>query len=746
MKEKKYLYAGIILLIILSLVFIAITIWILVNKNEENAISSGSRYYYERYSRTGSTRSSLPSAIFTLDFNESEGDFTKTKAGGTESLSITPSNVKILAMDRSSEIDSNFLKFNTTISTGTPQKFSYGKIDFERDVPIENEDFTITAKVNLSDDYYYTQGSYDTNHFVIFVNNDNYKNNVDRYNSSYTRKANLNGLPFLRLFVLREPNKLCVEGGVDGVYLEEKYEGRTCSDTIIPTMSWIHVTMKKYKCPIDGYEDRAGYKVYINGVEEFIHGCNANYDYITSDLDDNDYSIGKSNIDDNFAVFDNSKNYYAKGFIDDFIIYNTILDDEQIKTSAGSLFGKEWDDSDLDGIVDERDNCIDEYNRDQSDIDGDEVGDACDNCFRPNPSQEDWDEDGVGDLCDNCPYLPNAEQNRSICNKTKSSNFHEVYWVEEDGKTVGYQRIRRIYYDNTEELVSNLKDTIFAGDYGWIKLEMTDVRMTDGRMINVDGSFYLPTNEVGKYKYRHSYYEDNLGYVNDYLVKENGLVDWDSAKRVAEDITVNSLNLDGFKGVNSYSGICGEDGNGEILAQAGFFVSKETQEGYNPYRLSFYRSCEKEWDIEGGKSRYFILDRGYSKKQENFVKILRYDTQTMKKIEGGIFGTLNDGNDGDFLAQGSFYTPDNTKYMNFFWRSGAKEEKSFYEDDGFWLGVAPVKDDGYPNNQMADWNKLENRRPYTQEKSIVAMSAYLLPPYDYPKEDLSGYNFYISRK
>jgi hypothetical protein len=51
------------------------------------------------------------------------------------------------------------------------------------------------------------------------------------------------------------------------------------------------------------------------------------------------------------------------------------------------------------------------WDTDQSDIDRDGVGDACDNCpNEPNPSQIDTDGDGVGDACDNCPDTENADQ------------------------------------------------------------------------------------------------------------------------------------------------------------------------------------------------------------------------------------------------------------------------------------------------------------------------------------------------
>jgi hypothetical protein len=81
---------------------------------------------------------------------------------------------------------------------------------------------------------------------------------------------------------------------------------------------------------------------------------------------------------------------------------------------------------DGDGVIGDADNCPNTPNVDQSDTDGDGLGDACDcwedpendpdgdgvcgdvdNCpATPNPKQGDADGDGQGNLCDVCPYDP----------------------------------------------------------------------------------------------------------------------------------------------------------------------------------------------------------------------------------------------------------------------------------------------------------------------------------------------------
>jgi DNA-binding beta-propeller fold protein YncE len=63
-------------------------------------------------------------------------------------------------------------------------------------------------------------------------------------------------------------------------------------------------------------------------------------------------------------------------------------------SGSGTVKRFRYDDVDADGVIDERDNCPGVYNPDQSDMDRDGRGDACD---------PDADGDGVPNELDKCP-------------------------------------------------------------------------------------------------------------------------------------------------------------------------------------------------------------------------------------------------------------------------------------------------------------------------------------------------------
>ncbi len=132
------------------------------------------------------------------------------------------------------------------------------------------------------------------------------------------------------------------------------------------------------------------------------------------------------------------------------------------------------DDRDGDGIANENDNCPDVRNLDQSDIDNDAMGDACD---------DDLDGDGVPNEEDNCERIPNPDQ--------KDLNDDDV------GDKCG----SRFIYSGGSCSVSRVGDSNRGGTpWGWLVLLLTGLlwtRRRDGRrllaltLVAVAGSLLL---------------------------------------------------------------------------------------------------------------------------------------------------------------------------------------------------------------------------------------------------------------
>jgi hypothetical protein len=165
-----------------------------------------------------------------------------------------------------------------------------------------------------------------------------------------------------------------------------------------------------------------------DGIPDDIDVCPDTYDSAQADLDGD--GSGDA-CDDATEEFDLSGDYsweetesedawYEEEFGDEWGDEDSedaeAVDDEE---SAGDE--ELAADSDGDGIEDDADNCVDAYNPDQSDADGNGMGDACDaaasvdsdgdgveddadNCVDAyNPDQSDADGNGIGDACDAAP-------------------------------------------------------------------------------------------------------------------------------------------------------------------------------------------------------------------------------------------------------------------------------------------------------------------------------------------------------
>ncbi len=101
-------------------------------------------------------------------------------------------------------------------------------------------------------------------------------------------------------------------------------------------------------------------------------------------------------------------------------------------------------DSDLDGVIDELDNCVLVANSDQADSDGNGVGNACDVISLP----KDSDLDGVWDHEDNCVDVANPDQADSDGNgigNTCDADYLPATKADHNKQVIGYVSMGRAF-------------------------------------------------------------------------------------------------------------------------------------------------------------------------------------------------------------------------------------------------------------------------------------------------------------
>ncbi|MCU4163424.1 LamG-like jellyroll fold domain-containing protein [Carboxylicivirga caseinilyticus] len=202
-------------------------------------------------------------------------------------------------------------------------------------------------------------------------------------------------------------------------------------------------------------------------------------------------------------------------------------------------------DTDADGIPDFIDNCPFNVNYDQADMDGDGIGDVCDddrdgdgiadsidNCPEvANADQEDLDEDGIGDVCD--PELPSdlnfamklpggsdgSLSNIDISGLNLSTLPYTIeMWIKPDGSQIDNTGViyhrgtgnAGIQYSSSWQGSGKLRFmTNISGDYGTVTDEVTTdtwhhvavVLTSTTRTVYMDGKSYSQTINNSAYDF-----------------------------------------------------------------------------------------------------------------------------------------------------------------------------------------------------------------------------------------------------
>ena len=173
------------------------------------------------------------------------------------------------------------------------------------------------------------------------------------------------------------------------------------SGTFVATGNWVHVAV-------------AVTRGAASGIAFYVDGA------LVATADPTTKQGSLSNSADFFIGKDASSNSgYFNGEIDEVEVFSSALDCSAIRQIV---------DSGPRGKSKPNGSCP------ELDLDGDQIGDHCDNCDSNwNPDQADSDDDSVGDKCDNCPGVSNRSQSDfdhdGVGDPCETSSDNPVWWV-----------------------------------------------------------------------------------------------------------------------------------------------------------------------------------------------------------------------------------------------------------------------------------------------------------------------------